>query len=296
MSYCHNCGSHVQKAMVFCVGCGTKLIFSNPIQNQSSVTEPTSSNQSIQVDSEAKTKQVNSSSATVQNQTNVSTNSSDKKDKSFPLLGSIALVCSISPVIILLVGAPIGALLSSSWWGFVLFPPKAINSFYGVGWFLGILAIQLRQRITGGLAVAIAALIFIFNLPGVSEFNGFKSAVNSVTQANQTSKEKWEKFGNSSNGTVYIDANSIRKNGRYVNATGLIDLRMQRHTSNKLSYYSMKSDTTFDCKGMTITQNSSVMFSDKMGSGSIVEKENVPFKYSPNSDTVGYDLLIHYCK
>ena len=103
MSYCHNCGSHVQKAMVFCVGCGTKLIFSNQMQNQSSVTEPASSNQSIQVDSEAKTKQVNSSSATVQNQTNVSTNSSDKKKKTFPWIGSIALVCSFSPIFIFLV-------------------------------------------------------------------------------------------------------------------------------------------------------------------------------------------------
>ena len=103
MSYCHSCGSHVQEAMVFCASCGTKLIFSNRIQDKSSVTEPESSNKSIQVDSEVQNIQVNSSNEIIQNQTNVSTNSSDKKKKTFPWIGSIALVCSFSPIFIFLV-------------------------------------------------------------------------------------------------------------------------------------------------------------------------------------------------
>ena len=163
---------------------------------------------------------------------------------------------------------------------------------------LGILAIQLRQRITGGLAVAIAALIFIFNLPGVSEFNSFKSAVSSVTQASQPSKEKWEKFADGSNGTVYIDTNSIRKNGRYVNATQLYDVYKQQYFTKTNSFWqSQKMYNTFDCNGMTITENSVVTFSGAMGTGSVVFDEKGPFpKYSPSPKHVGYDIIINICK
>jgi len=81
----------------------------------------------------------------------------------------------------------------------------------------------------------------------------------------------WIKLGSSTGGDMYIESNSIRKNGNSVLFWSLQDYKQKK----ELGTLSMKLRQEINCKGETIKMISIVAYSKNMGLGNVNSSGNV---------------------
>jgi hypothetical protein len=90
----------------------------------------------------------------------------------------------------------------------------------------------------------------------------------------------WVKIGTSNDGTVTIYANpsTLYKNGNMVRIWWLIDLKEAQQVGNAKSYLSMTLHYEFACEEAKSRTLALYSFSENMGRGEIVNKENFEFQ------------------
>ncbi|MBT8622534.1 surface-adhesin E family protein [Polynucleobacter paneuropaeus] len=97
----------------------------------------------------------------------------------------------------------------------------------------------------------------------------------------------WSKTGFSDETTMFIDAKTIKKSGNLVRVTELMNLPLgAKSPDGKVSYKSSKTVEEFDCKKQTTRTIKFSWYSDEMGKGKQVYKDDhsYPFeKIEPKS-------------
>jgi hypothetical protein len=98
---------------------------------------------------------------------------------------------------------------------------------------------------------------------------------------------EWKKTGFSDETTMFIDAKTIKKSGNLVRVTELMNLPLgAKSPDGKVSYKSSKTVEEFDCKKQTARTLRFTWYSDEMGKGKQVYKDDhsYPFeKIEPKS-------------
>ena len=105
----------------------------------------------------------------------------------------------------------------------------------------------------------------------------------------------WQIVKETRDGILYIDPESIQKNGDYISAVSFQDFhKMQSHTDK--SFLSAKFKNEYDCKNVMFRQVERMLFPENMANGELLFSENSAQNWaSPQSGSPEESLLRLAC-
>ena len=109
---------------------------------------------------------------------------------------------------------------------------------------------------------------------------------------------KWAEVASSEEGkfTYYADEATIRKSGTTVRVFTLIDYQEAQVISGALQYLSVEMQEEVNCADQKTRHLNLLAFSDHMGKGKIVGRENKPAEWRPVSqESMVEDILTFAC-
>ncbi len=97
-----------------------------------------------------------------------------------------------------------------------------------------------------------------------------KAPIASKIEESSHREKQWERISETNNGTFYIDANSIRRDGQNVTALRLIDYHIPPEFEGK-KIYSGEIFERYDCTGMVVNQMKIIAYSENMAQGDVIQ-------------------------
>lgn len=91
---------------------------------------------------------------------------------------------------------------------------------------------------------------------------------------------EWVNLGGSTTATLYVDPETIRRNGNFVKMWILFDYKAIYINAGKSSW-SLKAQSEFDCAEEQVRVLAQYEFSGPMGQGEIVDSDSNPHKSEP---------------
>ena len=105
----------------------------------------------------------------------------------------------------------------------------------------------------------------------------------------------WQIVKETRDGILYIDPDSIEKNGEYIKAVSFQDFHVMQSRSDK-SFLSAKFKNEYDCKKIMFRQVELMLFPENMANGELLFAENHAHNWeAPRSDSAEESLLRFAC-
>lgn len=100
----------------------------------------------------------------------------------------------------------------------------------------------------------------------------------------------WEAVGTSEQGYLFVDRDSIRKEGDTVRMADLIDYK-ERQAQDGSTYQSVRVEVEYDCKGKRFRNLSATLHPYRMGEGDALKTYSQPEDWQPVPAGSGAALL-----
>jgi hypothetical protein len=92
---------------------------------------------------------------------------------------------------------------------------------------------------------------------------------------------EWTYYGGNIDSDLYIDYDSIHKNGEMANMWFMEDYRGVKKTSYGKSFLSAKTLAEYDCKEERVRTDSFAIYSENMGGGDVVYTSKMKMDWEP---------------